>query len=136
MKTITEEAFNTRLGQKLMIVRVKERMTLQQVGVYLGVTGQQIHRYETGESRLPPEKLHRYCQVFEVSPAYFFEDIEATGGIDRVLMGLAAEIYALPCDIRQTFYTLGKQVNAHVQGQSPTPPDPDNDDQPPKKTAA
>ena len=137
MKTITEEAFNTQLGQKLMIVRVKERMTLQQVGVYLGVTGQQVHRYETGESRIPPEKIDRYCRIFSVTPTYFFDDLGDVSKVDQALMSMASALYALPDDLRHTFYTLGRQVTTHLQqGQAIQTGQADNDPAPPKDTAA
>jgi transcriptional regulator with XRE-family HTH domain len=42
---------------------------------FVGVSGQQIHRYETGKSVLPSLALWRLARALEVPMEYFFSEI-------------------------------------------------------------
>lgn len=42
----------------------------------LGITFQQVQKYEHGSNRVSCSRLWDYCQVLEVEPNYFFEDMD------------------------------------------------------------
>jgi transcriptional regulator with XRE-family HTH domain len=50
-------------------------MTLQQAGDGVGITYQQIRKYESGENRLSASMLYRLSRLFGVDPAFFFEGL-------------------------------------------------------------
>lgn len=72
------------LGNRLRAAREARHMTLGQVGRDLGLTYQQIRKYESGENRLSASRLYRLSQLLQVEPAYFFRglsvDDEASDG--------------------------------------------------------
>jgi transcriptional regulator with XRE-family HTH domain len=45
------------------------------VGEFVGVSGQQIHRYETGKSAIPSLVLWQLARALEVPLEYFFSEI-------------------------------------------------------------
>jgi transcriptional regulator with XRE-family HTH domain len=59
-------------GRRLML-----GMTQLNLARAVGVSYQQLNKYETGENRISVGKLHQIAQVLGVEMSYFFEPIEA-----------------------------------------------------------
>jgi len=57
MNTRYEEEFNKALGFRLMTLRQSHKMSQEYLGAKLGVRYQQIQKYETGATRMPPERI-------------------------------------------------------------------------------
>jgi transcriptional regulator with XRE-family HTH domain len=49
-------------------------MNQRTLGDALGVTFQQVHKYETGVNRIGASRLHHIAQILRVPPTFFFED--------------------------------------------------------------
>ena len=69
--------------------RVRQRRTLlglsqEKLGQAVGLTFQQIQKYERGSNRIGSSRLFQFSQILNVPISYFFEDMpedaEATGG--------------------------------------------------------
>src|SRR5689334_4362799 len=61
--------------------RVRQRRTLlgmsqEKLGDALGLTFQQVQKYERGANRIGASRLHHVSQVLDVPVGYFFEDLE------------------------------------------------------------
>lgn len=103
--------FNVNLGKKLSFLRQNRSLSQGELGEFLGVRAQQIHKYETGENRLTVEKLKDCADVLGVSMNYFFIDKnipffkEDTG-----LLQLVSEFYSVPNDVRVEFLALVKKL--------------------------
>ena len=54
-------------------------MTLQQAGDGVGITYQQIRKYESGENRLSASMLYRLSRLFGVDPSFFFDGLMKPG---------------------------------------------------------
>jgi transcriptional regulator with XRE-family HTH domain len=50
-------------------------MSQEHLGHRLGVTFQQIQKYEAGKNRMSAARLYEICQIFGVPIASMFEDI-------------------------------------------------------------
>ncbi len=119
MNTKSEEEFNTALGRRLTALRTSQKMSQEHLGAMLGVKYQQIHKYETGENRMSPERIQACAQIFKVPVGYF--DGEGENGshykrYDKTIMLVAAEIMDLPEDIRKGVYVLSRQINKTFSG--------------------
>jgi transcriptional regulator with XRE-family HTH domain len=60
-------------------VRLRRRMlglSQTQLGEHLGLTFQQVQKYELGSNRVSASKLFEIAQALNVSITYFFQDIE------------------------------------------------------------
>ncbi len=77
-------------------VRVRMRRTLlgmsqEKLGRALGITFQQIQKYERGVNRIGAGRLFNLSRILEVPVSFFFEDLPAalSGGKARRARGLA-----------------------------------------------
>ncbi len=108
-----EEEFNTALGKRLTMLRRSRKMSLDCLGERIGVRGQQVHKYETGENRVPPERLAACARIFGVPVGFFFGEGECgqSRRFDKSVMHIAAEMSNLPPEIRQGLYALSRIIN-------------------------
>lgn len=63
------------IGRLLRLRRRQMALTLAQLGVLVGVTFQQIAKYESGQSRVSAETLWRLAKVLEVQVGFFYEGL-------------------------------------------------------------
>jgi transcriptional regulator with XRE-family HTH domain len=55
------------LGQRIRMFRRLQQLTLAEVGGRLGLSGQMVHKYESGQSQLPASRLPRLAAALGVS---------------------------------------------------------------------
>ncbi|MFO1242580.1 MAG: helix-turn-helix transcriptional regulator [Rickettsiales bacterium] len=81
------------VGKRLRMRRVMLGMSQESVGKAIGVTFQQIQKYERGANRMGSSRLYDFSQILTVPVSYFFEGYEQeTGGsIPTTPMGFAEE---------------------------------------------
>jgi transcriptional regulator with XRE-family HTH domain len=77
------------------------RLTQPEMGALIGVTYQQVHKYEKGINRLAVGRLHQIARVLDVEVGYFFKGIKTEGGVrpnppQPRLLELARNFVALP----------------------------------------
>lgn len=63
------------VGQKLKEIRTLRRFSQTDVANRLGLSFQQIQKYEIGSNRIAASRLFELAQIFDLSPAYFFEGL-------------------------------------------------------------
>src|SRR5437764_6423301 len=66
------------VGGRLQMRRVENGMSQQVLGRHLGLTYQQIQKYEKGTNRIGASRLQRIGRILKVPAGYFFEG--APGG--------------------------------------------------------
>ena len=113
MNTRYEEEFNQALGFRLMTLRQSHKMSQEYLGAKLGVRYQQIQKYETGVTRMPPERIAACARILEVPVEYFFgSQSEIHASYNKAVLTVAAEIMALPNDdVRKSVYHLARTIN-------------------------
>ena len=72
-------AVDTHVGQKIRARRIFLQMSQTEVADAVGVTFQQIQRYERGANRVGASRLQQISEVLGVSPFYFFEGAPTVG---------------------------------------------------------
>ena len=65
------------VGARLRMRRVMLGMSQSTLGRHLGVTFQQVQKYEKGANRISASRLQQTARVLDVSPSYFFEGAPA-----------------------------------------------------------
>src|ERR1700744_181927 len=68
------------VGRKLCVLRKSSGISQQKLAEKLGVTYQQVQKYEGGTNRVSTTFLLRVAQMFGVPLEYFFEGIDALSG--------------------------------------------------------
>jgi len=92
------------VGGRLKIRRTYVGMSQERLGQHVGLTFQQIQKYEKGANRIGASRLYQFSRLLKVPPAYFFEGIDAQPGLHEVP-------------------GLGEASAAGIEGQ-PMPPEP------------
>lgn len=108
-----EEEFYLALGKRLMLLRLSKKMSRAYLGARIGVRGQQVLKYETGENKITPERLKLCASIFGVSVSFLFGEktFETPERIDRGVLNAAAELGDLPPEIRRSVYALSRIIN-------------------------
>ena len=65
------------VGARLRMRRTMLGMSQSKLGELLGVTFQQIQKYEKGSNRISASRLQHTARVLDVSPSFFFEGAPA-----------------------------------------------------------
>lgn len=68
------------VGSRLRLRRTVIGMSQERLGQAVGLTFQQIQKYEKGANRIGASRMYAFARVLEVAPGWFFEGIEAHFG--------------------------------------------------------
>lgn len=74
IQNLDEHNFYIELGFFLYKMRRMQGLAQKDIADKMGVTFQQIQKYERGDNRIPVYHLMRYAEILEISPASFFEN--------------------------------------------------------------
>jgi len=72
-------AVDTHVGQKIRARRIFLKMSQTEVADAVGITFQQIQKYERGANRVGASRLQQISDVLGVSPFYFFDGAPSVG---------------------------------------------------------
>lgn len=61
------------LGQRVRLVRIEKQISQETLGKALGVSFQQVQKYEKGVNRIGANRLQQIADALDVSVADFFE---------------------------------------------------------------
>jgi transcriptional regulator with XRE-family HTH domain len=114
------------VGKRLRLRRTLLGMSQERLGELLGLTFQQVQKYERGVNRIGSSRLFELGQILDVPISFFFDDLPETvtgaggAGGGYAIAGLAEERVAfdheddaLPLDKRETlelvraYYRIG-----------------------------
>lgn len=62
------------LGKRIQQLRKEHKVSAREVGEYLGLTQQQMSRYEMGENKIPAQLLLKLGLLFNTPVSWFFID--------------------------------------------------------------
>jgi len=65
------------VGAQLKMLRKSAGFSQTNLANQVGVTFQQIQKYERGSNRIGASRLWEFCKIFDVVPGRFFEGVEA-----------------------------------------------------------
>jgi transcriptional regulator with XRE-family HTH domain len=73
-RTNSSQSIEKHLGSRVRMRRIMLDMSQTKLGNALGITCQQVHKYEKGINRIRASRLQRISQILQVPVAFFFED--------------------------------------------------------------
>ena len=100
------------VGKRIKLRRTLLHISQEQLASDIGVTFQQVQKYESGHNRVSASRLFDISRVLNCPIAYFFEDISAETTGDRSMPGaraaegLAEEAVGIDADPMQRTETL------------------------------
>ncbi len=76
---MNEKEIDAYIGKRLRTLRNLRGMSQVKLSQNIGVSFQQIQKYENGKNRMGGSRIYQMANIMEVSPLYFFEGLP---GID------------------------------------------------------
>jgi transcriptional regulator with XRE-family HTH domain len=79
------------VGAKLRFARNSKGLSQEQLALKMGLTFQQIQKYEKGTNRIGASRLWQFCKILGVDANYFFDGLDRDGfptseGPDHMVM--------------------------------------------------
>lgn len=70
------------VGNRVRMQRILLNMSQEKLGEALGITFQQVQKYEKGVNRISASRLQRISQILNVPPSFFFQNapVETANG--------------------------------------------------------
>jgi transcriptional regulator with XRE-family HTH domain len=78
------KAINSHVARQIKYLRVVNGKTQTEIGEIIGMTFQQVAKYEKGISKIPPDKLWMLSDYFGVEINYFFDGVEQISEENRL----------------------------------------------------
>jgi len=110
---------DTYVGRRIRQRRWMLGVTQQQLGAALGISLQQVQKYETGVNRVSASRMWHIGSVLKVPVSYFFEGaevganeaedvVEAPINADKETLDLIRSYYAIPEAYRSRILDLAR----------------------------
>ena len=82
MRIKEPQPVDVRVGQMIRTQRLTQGMSQTVLGSKIGVTFQQVQKYEKGRNRIGASRLTQIAKALSIDPASFFPDDDQSGGED------------------------------------------------------
>src|SRR5262245_61793694 len=73
-------ATDIRIGMRMRLRRIECDLSQQHIADQLGLSFQQVQKYEKGINRIGASRMQQIAAILKVPPAYFFEGLPSDGG--------------------------------------------------------
>ena len=73
-KAKTPNPIDVRVGSRVKLRRTMAKMSQEKLGEALGVTFQQVQKYEKGTNRIGASRMQQISETLNVPISFFFED--------------------------------------------------------------
>ncbi|MEM6666471.1 MAG: helix-turn-helix domain-containing protein [Pseudomonadota bacterium] len=70
------------VGARVRLRRLLLSMSQEKLGEQLGLTFQQVQKYEKGVNRIGASRLHQIATILQVPVSFFFEDMPTENGAE------------------------------------------------------
>lgn len=67
------------VGQKVRMRRIELGLSQEKLGEQIGITFQQIQKYERGANRISASRLYEIAKALSVSIVYFYDGLDQSG---------------------------------------------------------
>ena len=116
MSKKSASAIDKHVGTRVRMRRMLIGMSQEKLGEALGITFQQIQKYEKGSNRIGASRLHHIASVLGVDVEFFFQGVPTTPGSESTTRISLADFLALPESDRlvQTFSRLPEDARRKV----------------------
>ena len=82
------DALDIKVGIKVRALRLERQMSQEKLGDALGLTFQQVQKYEKGTNRISAGRLQRIAAILEVPVSVFFADTKPSAAGTESLFDL------------------------------------------------
>lgn len=108
MPSRTEKTITHKIGKRLRIARMELGLSQKHLGRLIGVTHQQIQKYESGRSRISVCQFYKLIQILKKPSPWFFEGLEQSSD-DIEESNYSRFVYHLACNYLSKVHDQGEQ---------------------------
>jgi len=101
------------IGRRLRQARLAENLTQDGLAKKLGISFQQVQKYENGSNRVSASRLFSIAKVLKLPVTYFFDEIEGPGSAAAA----TAEDSALPDRVIRVARVLSEIPDGAIKDQ-------------------
>lgn len=80
LKSVSKQDIDAHVGKRLRLRRTMMGLSQEAVAKAVGITFQQVQKYEKGSNAMNASRLYEFARFMNVPVAYFFEGLESSGG--------------------------------------------------------
>ena len=95
MREKSNNPIDSLVGARIRLLRKRRKMSREQLGKAIGVTFQQIQKYENGKNRVGASRLHRIAIALDVPITELFDGSGEPGSKLKATKSLAFDSQAL-----------------------------------------
>jgi transcriptional regulator with XRE-family HTH domain len=113
---MSNDPIDIHVGQRIRLARKKLNMSQDKLADALGVTFQQVQKYERGANRVSASMLWRASHAVKEPISYFFDGLEGAIGVSKALEIEAKAVAAymrIPSIVRVDELTAAQQKALH-----------------------
>lgn len=78
ISNVESQKINQHIGKRIKLARISLGMTQERLSAYLGITFQQVQKYENGKNRVSAGSLLLISKFLNIDISYFFEGFRDT----------------------------------------------------------
>jgi transcriptional regulator with XRE-family HTH domain len=82
-------AVDVHVGKRVKMARLASGLSQEKLAQALGVSFQQLQKYENGANRIGPGRLHAIAKMLNLQVSFFFEGLEKVRPGERDALGAA-----------------------------------------------
>jgi transcriptional regulator with XRE-family HTH domain len=90
-KLRSADEVDAHVGRRLRQRRIALGISQEQLGAELGLTFQQIQKYEKGQNRISAGRLYKVAMILSVSVEHFFEGLANSNGVRGQRSGMPGD---------------------------------------------
>ncbi len=94
------EDVESHIGKQMKMLRMAQKMSQKELAKKMGITYQQVQKYETGLNRISVSRLWQICNIFSISPDFLFESVLDVSGKSHAPGDLIPNTVATSQDIK------------------------------------
>jgi transcriptional regulator with XRE-family HTH domain len=95
MRAKASQPVDSLVGERIRLLRKRRNMSQTDLGKALGVTFQQVQKYENGKNRVGASRLHQVATALNVPITELFDGASGTSGTSRATKSVAFDPQAL-----------------------------------------
>lgn len=85
----TPDAVDVHVGQRLKVRRSLLGLSQEKLAESIGLTFQQIQKYERGMNRISAGRLYQFSKILDVPVSYFYENLKKIASNTSTAIGLS-----------------------------------------------
>jgi len=87
------EPVDIEVGNQIRVLRYKKNMTQNDLAQQLGISFQQVQKYEKGMNRVSSSRLADIAKILGVTPGYFFTKNQDAPAVNDQRLGQLIGVY-------------------------------------------